>query len=92
MGNHDTQDPEYYRASGFNFVSQYPIIYDNFFILSHEPLLLSQTTPYFNLYGHIHNDDRFTDTSTSKCVSVEKINYTPISLEIVKYEIKQYHI
>lgn len=87
-GNHDVRSDEQYIEMGFNFVSPYPIIYNNFFILSHEPLLLSQTTPYFNLYGHVHNDDRFTDTSTSKCVSVERINYTPISLERIKSEIK----
>lgn len=66
---------------GFESVSQYPIIYNDFFILSHKPLLLSNTTPYFNLYGHTHNDPRFEDTSTSKCVSVERTNYTPVSLE-----------
>lgn len=88
IGNHDTQDPEYYKSSGFEFVSPYPVIYDNFFILSHEPLLLSSTTPYFNLYGHVHNDPRFEDTSTSKCVSVERINYTPVSLERIKFEIE----
>lgn len=88
IGNHDTRDPEYYKSSGFEFVSPYPIIYDDFFILSHEPLLLSSTTPYFNLYGHVHNDPRFGDTSTSKCVSVERINYTPVLLERIKFEIE----
>lgn len=87
-GNHDVRSDKQYSEMGFEFVSPYPIIYDNFFILSHEPLLLSQTTPYFNLYGHVHNDDRFTDTSTSKCVSVERINYKPVSLEKVKFEIE----
>lgn len=87
-GNHDVRSDKQYGEMGFEFVSPYPIIYDNFFILSHEPLLLSQTTPYFNLYGHVHNDDRFTDTATSKCVSVERLNYTPISLENIKHEIE----
>lgn len=91
-GNHDIRSDKCYYETGFEFVSPYPIIYDNFFILSHEPLLLSQTTPYFNLYGHVHNDDRFTDTSTSKCVSVERINYIPISLERIQYEIRKHHI
>lgn len=87
---------------GFESVSQYPIIYNDFFILSYKPLLLSNTTPYFNLYDYAHNDPIFEDTSTSsrtqfdrveisqrrsKCVSVERINYTPISLEKIKLEI-----
>jgi calcineurin-like phosphoesterase family protein len=87
-GNHDVISDAEYGEIGFEFVSPYPIIYNNFFILSHEPLLLSQTTPYFNLYGHVHNDTRFTDTATSKCVSVERLNYTPISLERVYSEIE----
>ena len=87
-GNHDVRSNEQYSEMGFEFVSPYPIVYDNLFILSHEPLLLSQTTPYFNLYGHVHSDARFTDTSTSKCVSVERINYKPVSLEKVKFEIE----
>ena len=81
MGNHDTRAPEEYIESGFNFVSPYPIILNDFFILSHKPLQLTETTPYFNLYGHVHNDEKFHDTATSKCVSVERINYTPISME-----------
>lgn len=82
MGNHDIKSVEFY-SSRFNFVSKYPILFESYFLLSHEPLLLSQTTPYFNLYGHIHNDDRFFDTLTSMCVSVERINYSPISFDEV---------
>lgn len=89
-GNHDVRSDKQYYEMGFEFVSSYPIIYDNFYILSHEPLLLSNTTPYFNLYGHVHNDPRFEDTSTSKCVSVERINYTPISLKQIQFEIETY--
>lgn len=80
IGNHDTQDIEYYKSCGFNFVSPYPIILNNFYILSHEPLQLTETTPYFNVYGHVHNDEKYKDTETSKCVSVERIDYKPIQL------------
>ena len=80
IGNHDTQDTEFYKSCGFNFVSPYPIILNNFYILSHEPLQLTETTPYFNVYGHVHNDEKYKDNETSKCVSVEKIHYKPIQL------------
>lgn len=98
-GNNDVRSDKQYIEMGFEFVSPYPIIYNDFFILSHKPLLLSNTTPYFNLYGYAHNDPIFEDTSTSnltefdrveiyqrrsKCVSVERINYTPVSLEEVE--------
>lgn len=85
-GNHDIFDNHFYKeVLGFNFVSPYPIIFNNFFILSHYPLQLTETTPYFNLYGHVHSDEKYKDTSTSKCVSVERIGYKPISLnEIIE--------
>lgn len=75
-GNHDTYPNAFYRGCGFKEVYDKPILFD-FFLLSHEPLQLSETTPYFNYYGHVHNDEKYHDTATSKCVSVERINYTP---------------
>ena len=78
MGNHDNWSEEFYRKSGFHTVSRFPIIYDHFFLMSHAPLILSETTPYFNYYGHVHNDERYIDNATSKCVSVERIGYRPL--------------
>lgn len=75
-GNHDTYPNSFYRECGFEEVSKYPILFE-FCLMSHEPLLLSQTTPYFNFYGHIHQDERYIENATSKCVSVERINYRP---------------
>lgn len=75
-GNHDTYSNSFYRECGFEEVSKYPILFD-FCLMSHEPLLLSQTTPYFNFYGHVHQDEKYSDAATSKCVSVERINYRP---------------
>jgi calcineurin-like phosphoesterase family protein len=84
-GNHDTEpDDLYLSCNCFEFVSPYPIVFHNFFLLSHEPAMLSETTPYFNIYGHIHNNNKFVDNMTSKCVSAERINYTPISLDSIK--------
>lgn len=75
-GNHGTYPNDFYRECGFKEVYDKPILLD-FFLLSHQPLQLSETTPYFNYYGHIHNDEKYHDTATSKCVSVERVNYTP---------------
>lgn len=79
-GNHDNWSDEFYKEAGFEYVSRYPIIWNNFFMLSHAPLQLSETTPYFNYYGHVHNDEKYRDAATSKCVCVERIGYTPLSL------------
>lgn len=77
MGNHDNWSESFYRECGFETVSRFPILYNGFFLMSHAPLQLSETTPYFNCYGHVHNDEKYQDTPTSKCFSVERINYTP---------------
>lgn len=76
-GNHDNWTDEFYRNAGFAYVSKFPIVYNGFFLMSHAPLQLSETTPYFNYYGHVHNDEKYQDSATSKCVSVERIGYTP---------------
>lgn len=76
-GNHDSYSNEYYRKCGFYEVSSYPIVFEGFYLLSHRPMELSETTPYFNFYGHIHNDSKYIDNSTSKCISVERIGYRP---------------
>lgn len=76
-GNHDRYPNRFYRDCGFEEVSKYPIIF-GFYMLSHEPLQLSETTPYFNYYGHVHNDAKYADNNTSRCVSAERIAYTPI--------------
>lgn len=75
-GNHDTYPNQFYRDCGFKEVYDKPILFD-FCLLSHEPLQLSETTPYFNFYGHVHNDEKYCDSATTKCVSVERINYAP---------------
>lgn len=77
-GNHDNWTDDFYRDAGFSYVSKFPIVYNNFFLMSHAPLQLSETTPYFNYYGHVHNDEKYHDAATSKCVSAERINYQPL--------------
>lgn len=79
-GNHDNWSDEFYRDSGFYYVSRYPIVWNNFYLLSHAPMQLSETTPYFNYYGHVHDDVKYIDTATSKCVCVERTGYRPLFL------------
>ena len=80
MGNHDNWSEQFYRDAGFHTVSRFPILWNDFYLLSYAPLQLSETTPYYNLYGHVHNDSKFIDNATSKCVSVERIGYRPYFL------------
>lgn len=63
----------------------YPIIYENFFILSHEPMWVDENNPYANIFGHVHNNPIYkTVSSRSYCVCACRNNYTPVEFEIIK--------
>jgi calcineurin-like phosphoesterase family protein len=89
-GNHDTKSNESYRQAGFREVYDHPIILDNFWILSHKPLYVNSNMPYANLFGHVHTAPQYRDYSSQHyCVSVERIDYTPISFDEVKAIIQE---
>lgn len=82
LGNHDIADEEFWRSCGFDFVSRYPIIYEGFWILSHEPLYVCRNMPYANVFGHVHDSPLYKDYSEqSFCVSVERTDYRPVLFE-----------
>lgn len=85
MGNHDRLTVEQYYEVGFEYVSKFPIVYNSFYILSHEPLFMTENMPFMNIYGHVHNNPMFLDrTENTWCVSVERINYTPVEFVMEK--------
>lgn len=89
-GNHDTKSNAEYRAFGFDEVYDYPIILDGFWILSHNALYVNTNMPCANLFGHVHNSPIVKDYSAQHhCVSVERINYTPISFDVIKHHIME---
>lgn len=89
-GNHDTKSNAEYRQYGFEEVYDHPIIIDGFWILSHNALYVNGNMPYANLFGHVHNSPIVKDYSNQHyCVSVERINYTPISFDVIKRKIKE---
>lgn len=85
IGNHDNFTSEYYRNCGFEIVSEYPIIYDGFWMLSHEPLYISENMPYANIFGHVHKNPIYSDySSRSFCACADRLNFTPISFQDIK--------
>ena len=89
-GNHDTKSNEEYRRLGFAEVYDRPIIFDGFWILSHDALYVNENMPYANLFGHVHNSPIIKDYSKQHyCVSVERIDYSPISFDDIKRTILQ---
>ncbi len=83
-GNHDVKSNQYYRDLGFDEVYDHPVILKDFWILSHEPLYVNSNMPYANIFGHVHNSPIIrTYSKQHYCVSVERINYTPISFDTI---------
>lgn len=84
-GNHDILTYKEYLEIGFNEVYFYPIIVDDFWIMSHEPMYINMNMPYANIFGHVHANPIYKDFSKrSFCVCVERIGFKPILLSKIK--------
>ena len=83
MGNHDQNyTNKQWEEMGFEQAINYPILFREFFILSHAPMYICTNMPYANFYGHIHANPSYRDVSRqSACVCVERIGYTPIEAD-----------
>lgn len=82
VGNHDALLLEKYKSFPNVEVYEYPIIYKDFWILSHEPMYISKNMPYGLIFGHVHNNPMYvTVSSHSYCVCAERVGYTPISFD-----------
>lgn len=83
MGNHDRQHSlRWWLDVGFDEVYPYPIIYDSFYILSHEPLYVSKKMPYANIHGHTHSSSF--DNPQMVNVSVDVLGFVPFSFDEIK--------
>lgn len=90
LGNHD-KDYSYswWNTVGLDMVCAYPIIINEWFILSHEPIYVNTNMPYVNIFGHVHANPQYQNFSKHHfCVSCERINYTPIELSEITKMIK----
>ncbi len=90
MGNHDRhRTPEEWRKLGFRECSPWPIVYEEYFLLSHEPLYINANMPYANFFGHVHANPSYKDASRqSVCVSAERIGYAPIEFNDLRGRMK----
>lgn len=89
-GNHDNYNIKTYYEAGFEKVYDKPIILEDFFILSHKPMFITENMPYVNIYGHVHNDYRYSKIcKNSACVSIERWDYYPVDFNQIKELIQQ---
>ena len=89
MGNHDNflTDKEW-EECGFIKAYDRPIIYDDFYLLSHKPMYMTRNMPYVNIFAHVHNNPMYNTVSeVGRCVSAERTYYTPILFKQIKKEL-----
>lgn len=63
FGNHDFQCDkgkhdnyiDYFSSLGFDEIYNRPIIFNDKYILSHEPVFIPETRDFINIHGHTHN-------------------------------------
>lgn len=86
MGNHDHMSKTAYKECGFDKVEKGPLRlrFDGdkiVYLLSHYPISNLEDNEC-NIFGHIHNQhNHLVQPPKTYCVSVERINYTPIEFE-----------
>ncbi len=92
MGNHDRKHSmDFWREAGFDEVYRFPILYNDFILLQHEPpVYINEELPYAWIYGHVHSFDTYeTLTKRTCCVSVERWNYTPVDINEIINKMKE---
>lgn len=83
-GNHDLPYLDLYRKCGVEVI-EFPIVKDEFWFLSHEPMFVTESAPYANIFAHVHTNPMYrTVSSRSFCVSAERHNYVPVLLSEAK--------
>jgi len=83
MGNHDRgRSRSWWLDTGFAEVSEHPLIYKDFFFLSHEPMYMNKHMPYVNVHGHIHGQKYEGGNHFNICV--EHWDYRPLSFEQIR--------
>ncbi len=87
LGNHDKRS-KMAKTGRFDLVSPYPILFEEFFLLSHEPVFVNEQCPFCNVHGHTHLN-KFENTLLHVNVCAECIDYTPIAFEAVKEIVKE---
>jgi len=84
LGNHDKRNkPQWYEGLGFDRVYDTPIILDDWFIISHEPIkYLTDAMPYVNIHGHTHDEEYANFQRINVCWEV--LEGVPVTFDEIK--------
>lgn len=78
LGNHDSGTAQQYLAAGFKKIAAYRVY--NHMLFSHLPIAIESRARFdHNIHGHTHGNNLLNPFYVN--VSVEQIDYTPVSLE-----------
>jgi len=74
MGNHDKgRNAQWWRDAGFDEVSKYPIIIEDFLVLQHEPpTYFNDATPFYFVYGHVHGTNLIYEKDFMQIIKAKK--------------------
>lgn len=87
MGNHDrVKSRNWWLDIGFQEVHKDPILIQKLFLLSHEPLEMTEDMPYYNIHGHLHQFE-LPDRKHFNA-SVEILDYYPFPVSKVVRTLK----
>jgi len=87
-GNHDKgHSDEWFRKCGFSKTIAFPIIYKDFYILSHQPVFMNCNMPYMNVHGHIHTN--ILNTNLFYNVGMMNHDYKPVNFEDIKNHVNK---
>ena len=89
LGNHDIAHLDFYRNYFGSHFYEYPIILDEFWMVSHEPMYVTLNAPYANIFAHVHNNPMYkTISPRSFCVSWDRWN-RPVSFDEIKDNVRK---
>lgn len=90
MGNHDIPHVDFYRRYFGADFSENPIILNNFWMISHEPMYVTMRIPYANVFAHVHQSPMYRSVSPrSFCVSWDRLGGIPVSFEHIMEEVRK---
>jgi hypothetical protein len=84
---------DYFTKSGFDMVFNRPIIFNNKYIFSHEPVFIPQGSNFINIHGHTHNrfvTENFFLSEYNKSFPKKKVNpknYINVCMDANNFEI-----
>ena len=102
LGNHDKEMPyreryfknaftdavKLFEAAGFDKVFEFPILLENKYLLSHEPVYLNPGSNLMNFSGHTHDtcvDENYFNHECDDYIDTEKLSRTDLIVDTKNY-------